>query len=120
MINKPKDLKKSYESFCDKCITSHNQLNNLCLSSIHKNVHYICNKCLKFPYIKFCKDIKHIRLTCSCFNNKKILIEELFKTNSIASSLSIFLSKTNLNINIENELICKDHNKNFKVFQNIF
>ena len=79
MINKPKDLKKSYESFCDKCITSHNQLNNLCLSSIHKNVHYICNKCLKFPYIKFCKDLKHLRLTCSCFNNKKILIKDYYK-----------------------------------------
>ncbi len=34
--------------------------------------HYFCTKCLKFPFIKCCKDRKNIRLTCSCFNNKKI------------------------------------------------
>jgi hypothetical protein len=59
-------------------------------------------------------------LTCSCFNNKKISIKELFIIDSIPSSLSIFLSKTNLNINIENELICKKHNKKFKGFSKFF
>ena len=34
--------------------------------------HYFCNKCHKFPFIKFCKDRKNVRFTCSCFNNKKI------------------------------------------------
>ena len=41
--------------------------------------HYLCTRCLKFPFIKFCKDRKHIRLTCSYFNNKKILIKDLFQ-----------------------------------------
>jgi len=78
--------------------------------------HYICNNCHKFPFIKFCKNRKSVRITCSCFNNKKISIEELFKLSSIKDSISIFLSETNLNKNIENELICKKHNKKFKGF----
>jgi hypothetical protein len=57
--------------------------------------HYFCNKCHMFPFIKFSKDRKSVRLTCSCFYNKKILIEEVFKIFSIESSLSIFLSKSN-------------------------
>ena len=82
--------------------------------------HYFCIKCHMFPFIKFNKDRKNVRLTCSCFNDKKMLIEEVFKIYSIESSLSIFLSKSNLNINIENELICKQHNKKFKGFSKYF
>ena len=67
--------------------------------------HYLCSQCLKFPYIKFCKDRKHIRLTCSCFNNKKILIKDLFEKNILS-----------IENNIENELKCKIHNKKFKGF----
>ena len=52
------------------------QLTNLEIGNIKNDrVHYLYTQCLKFPYIKFCKDRKHIRLTCSCFNNKKILIK---------------------------------------------
>ena len=100
-----------------------NELFNIDEEPINNNYndsHYFCNKCHKFPLIKFNKDRKNVKLTCSCFNNKKMIIEELFKTNSIASSLSIFLSKTNLNINIENELLCKDHNKKFQGFSKYF
>ena len=82
--------------------------------------HYFCIKCHMFPFIKFNEDRKSVRLTCSCFNDKKMLIEEVFKIYSIESSLSIFLSKSNLNINIENELICKEHNKKFKGFSKFF
>ena len=90
------------------------------INNNYNDSHYFCTKCHKFPLIKFEKDRKNIRLTCSCINNKKILIKELFKTYSIASSLSIFLSKTNLNINIEKELKCKEHDKNFKGFSKFF
>ena len=38
--------------------------------------HYFCSKWLKFPFIKFCKDRKNIRLTCSCFNWGFIFIWE--------------------------------------------
>ena len=50
--------------------------------NIIKN-HYLCTKCLKFPFIKFCKDKKYIRVTCSCFNNEKILIEDLLERNNL-------------------------------------
>ena len=100
-----------------------NKLFNTDEESINKNYndsHYFCTKCHMFPFIKFNKDRKNVRLTCSCFNNKKILIEEVFKIYSIESSLSIFLSKSNLNINIENEFKCKEHNKKFKGFSKYF
>ena len=61
---------------------TNNQLTNIEIETINNDRdHYLCTQCLKFPYIKFCKDRKHIRLTCSCFNNKKILIKDLFEKN---------------------------------------
>ena len=98
-------------------INSH--LFNLDIENIYNNRdHYLCTQCFKFPYIKFCKDRKHIRLTCSCFNNKKILIKDLFEKNILSienySNINL-LSTTDLNLNddIENELKCKKHNKIF-------
>ena len=54
--------------------------NNFTNMSIINNYidHYLCAQCLKFPYIKFCKDRKNIRLTFSCFNNRKFVIKVLF------------------------------------------
>jgi len=100
-----------------------NEIINSNIEPINNNYndsHYFCTNCYKFPFIKFKKDRKHIRVTCSCFINKKILIKEFLKKNNIASSLSIFLSKANLNINNENELRCKEHNKEFKGFSKFF
>ena len=103
---------------CDS--NNQEQLFNLDIESIsmQKRNHYFCNKCMKFPYIKFCKDRKTIRLTCSCFNNKKFLIKDLFSNN-------YFFSKENfLNINndlhIENILLCKKHHKKFIGFSRLF
>ena len=92
------------------------------INNNYNDSHYFCAKCHMFPFIEFNKDRKSVRLTCSCFDNKKMTIEEVFKLYSIESSLSIFLSKSNLNlnINIENELICKQHNKKFKGFSKYF
>jgi len=81
--------------------------------------HYFCTKCLKFPFIKFCKDRKNIRLTCSCINNKKILIEDLFsfesKYNLFIKDNNIFtttiISDKNNNEIIEKNSICNKHNK---------
>ena len=59
-----------------------NELFNTSIDSINNDFnynHYFCTKCNKFPFIKFCKDRKNVRMTCCCFNNKKITIEELFK-----------------------------------------
>ena len=105
------DYSKIYKQSTD------NNNTNLESKNIDYNFkHCFCPGCHKFPFIKFCKDRKNIRLTCSCFNNKKILIEELFKINSNKDNLSIFLSDNNSNINIENEFLCKEHKKKFKGF----
>ena len=86
--------------------------------------HYFCIKCLKFPFIKFCKDRRNIRLTCSCFNNKKILIEDLFSSENkynllIKNNNNIFTTiKSNENNNKINgsKFICKKHKKKFERF----
>ena len=103
---------------------TNNQLFNLDIENINNNKnHYLCSQCLKFPYIKFCKDKKHIRLTCSCFNNKKILIRDLFDKNILSidnNTNANFLSTTNSYDDVENELKCKKHNKKFESFSKIY
>ena len=72
------------------------QLFNQDIEPIYDNSnHYFCTECLKFPFIKFCKDRRNIRLTCSCMNNKKILIEDLFKFENILIKKIIFLQQLN-------------------------
>ena len=94
-------------------INSH--LSNLDIENINNNRdHYLCSHCHKFPYIKFSKNRKHIKLTCSCFNNKKILIKDIFGKNilSIENNSNInLLSTNNLNLkdDYENGLKCKEH-----------
>ena len=102
------------------------QLSNLDIENINNDRdHYLCTQCLKFPYIKFCKDRKHIRLTCSCFNNKKILIKDLFEKNilsiEINSNKNLLLTTTTLNDDdIENELKCREHYEKFEGFSKIY
>jgi len=100
------------------------QLFNIDIEPIYdKSNHYFCTKCLKFPFIKFCKDRRNIRLTCSCFNNKKILIEDLFsfesKYNLLIKNNNLFTTiksnKNNNEIN-ENNFICKEHLEKFEGF----
>ena len=85
--------------------------------SNNQNLHYLCNRCHKFPYIKFCKDRKYIRLTCSCNNNKKILINEFFNNYSSFANSSLNINDEN---DIEINLLCKKHKKKFKGFSKIF
>ena len=99
---------------------ANNQVNILDLSSINNmEYHYLCTKCLKFPYINFCKDKKFIRITCSCFNNKKILIKDYFKTHIENIIYKSFLISNN-NKDIEEELLCKLHKKKFQGFSKIY
>ena len=110
-----------------ECISqeTNNKLFHLDLGTINNIVnHYLCAQCFKFPFIKFCKDRKHIRLTCSCFNNKKILIKDLFEKNFLTienNNNTNLLSTTNLNLNdgIEDKLLCKKHTKKFIGFSKI-
>ena len=101
------------------------QLFNQNIETIYDNSnHYFCTECLKFPFIKFCKDRKNIRLTCSCINNKKILIEDLFsfesKYNLLIKKNNLFTTTINSNksINkiIKNNFICKEEKKKFVGF----
>jgi len=113
-----------YGSNLETSTNNNNEIFNTDIKSLKSDYdydnHYFCTKCHKFPFVKFCKNRKNVKITCSCFNNRTISIEEFFKMFSIEGSLSIFLSKSNLNINIENELICKKHNKTFKGFSKFF
>jgi len=112
-----------YDSNIEKSSDNINEIFNTNIDSIKNDYnynHYFCTKCYKFPFIKFCKDKKSVRLTCSCFNNKKILIEELFKIIYIKNSEAIILPESTLNIDIENHLICNMHNKKFKGFSKFF
>ena len=63
-----KDYSDFYGSFSNiptEKEDNESQLFNLDIETIYDNEsHYLCTKCLKFPFIKFCKDRKHIRLTC--------------------------------------------------------
>ena len=122
-VNNINSSNQFYGSFLEKFADNKNEIFTTNIETIKKDYndnHYFCKKCYKFPFIKFCKDKKNIKLTCSCFNNKKISIEELFKINSIEDSISIFLSEINLNINNESILICNEHNKKFKGFSKFF
>ena len=114
---------KFYDSSLEQSINNINEIFNTNIDSInndYKYNHYFCTKCYKFPFIRFCKDRKNVRMTCSCFNNKKLSIEELFKIIYIKNIEAIFLPESNLNINIENQLKCEEHNKKFKGFSKYF
>ena len=103
---------------------TNNQFPNLDIENINNNRnHYSCTQCFKFPYIKFCKDKKHVRLTCSCFNNEKILIKDLFEKNilSIENNSNInLLSTSNLKDNNEIEHKCKKHDEKFEGFSKFY
>ena len=93
-----------------------NEILKLDLEPIFESHHYLCPDCLKFPFIKFCKDRKNIRLTCSCINNKKILIKDfLHKINSFDyENSSLNIKNSNNNKNFKDELICSEHKKIFE------
>ena len=112
-----------YSSYLEQITENKNEIFNTKIDSIINDYnynHYFCTNCKIFPFIKFCKDRKNVRLTCSCYNNKKISIEELFKLIYIKNTRIIYLPETTLNLNIENQLICNKHKKNLKAFQNFF
>ena len=114
---------KFYGSYKEQL--ANNNIDIFCTSieSIMKNYNnnfIFCKQCKKFPFIKLCKNKKNIIFTCSCINNKKISIEELFNKVLIEDTLFNFMSDNSLNLNIGNELLCKKHSKIFKVFQNFF
>ena len=119
-MEKNNSIKKSTDFYGSNSSDNKSELFNTNIEVIYRDYsynHYFCTKCYKFPFLKFCKDRKNVKLTCSCFNNKKISIEELFKNIAIENSLLRFLSETNLNIeNNEDKLKCKEHNKEFKGF----
>jgi len=126
--SKDKDYSKFYDSNSNIHTSKRNnksQLFNTSTEPIYNNSnHYFCTKCLKFPFIKFCKDRRNIRLTCCCFNNKKILIEDLFsfenKYNLLIKNSNFFTTKVKSNKIIKkiinNNFLCKADKKKFESF----
>ena len=90
------------------------------IEKIENSSHYICTKCFKFPFIKFCKDRKHIRLTCSCFNNYKILIRDFFKENSLSMENLYQTNNSETNTIISHKLLCQKHQQKYKGFSYLF
>ena len=80
--------------------------------------HYLCRECHKFPLIDFCKDIKYIKYTCSCVNNKKTtikdFIDEIYENIFTLSSGSLLSSSQNIYNKIENikGLFCEQSYRN--------
>ena len=117
----PFSFNKFDDLYSEKLTDNKNGIFNTNIESIKNDYnHYFCTNCNKFPFIKFCKNRKNVRMTCSCFNNKKISIEELFKIIYIKKRRANILSESTLNINIENQLKCREHNKKFKGFSKFF
>ena len=83
------------------------------------NYHYLCPKCHIFPFIEFTKSKKYIIFTCFCYNNKEILIKDLFDENknyitiNNLSNTSILSSNNNIDYDNYEGLKCKEHNLNF-------
>ena len=62
MLENSKDLSKFYDSNSNITSQSKDNINKifqLNLEPILDSYHYICRNCLKFPFIKFCKDRKY-------------------------------------------------------------
>jgi len=100
-----------------------NELYNLYGKPINsiKN-HYLCTKCLIFPYIKFCKDKRYIRVTCSCFNNEKMLIKDLLERNNLSIEnyyKNFILEFDNKYIIKKNKFLCKKHKEKYIGFSKI-
>ena len=73
--------------------------------------HYLCPKCHKFPLIEFFKTRKSIQFTCSCYNNKKISIKDLFDKNNNNN----YITKNSLPNSCLLSTIIKSNNNGFYV-----
>ena len=127
--SKNQDLSKS-ESFFgsnfNQTNNSTNDINKQSFSNINPilkeedKYHYLCPKCYNFPLIEFFKSKKYIKFTCSCYNNKKILIKDLFDESNNYITINNLSCSSILSSNIikdnEEGLICKEHHKYFKYF----
>ena len=127
--SKNKDLSKS-ESFFgsnfNQTNNSTNDINKQSFSNINPilkeedKYHYLCPKCYNFPLIEFFKNKKYIKFTCSCYNNKKILIKDLFDESNNYITINNLSCSSILSSNIikdnEEGLICKEHHEYFKYF----
>ena len=83
--------------------------------------HYYCTGCNKFPIIELCKDMENVVITCSCFNNKKITIKELYNLINInINTTNFFSDSTPKSLNTDNILLCSEHQKPFKGFSQLF
>ena len=134
------DLKKGelyHDSYFDKQIhNSKNDVNNKSFSKdepiskgVHYYYHYLCPNWKIFPFIEFTNSKKYIIFSCSCYNNKEILIKDLLDvsnnyilTNDL-SNKNLFSLKSDdyerplmVKKGCYKELKCTKHNLNFEYF----
>ena len=87
-----------------------------------EDYHYLCRKCHIFPFIEFTKSKKNIKFTCLCYNNKEILIQDLFdksKNYITINSLSDTSFLSSINVGCYDNckgLKCIEHYSNFKYY----
>ena len=114
----------------EKTYTTGETLNNILSNLENINIHYLCPKCLNFPFIEFIDEIE-IKYNCGCSDRKehKLKIKDLFdpklnymiynniKNNDNAGE-TFFNNEENKdndddNINRDIDFKCKKH-KSFK------
>ena len=87
-----------------------------------RNYYYLCPKYHIFPFIEFNKSKKYIKFTCSCYNNKEILIKDLFDksknyiTINDLSNTSFLLSSNIIDYDNYEGFKCKEYNLNYKYY----
>ena len=124
-----KDLSKSESFFGSNFNQTNNSTNDINMQSFsyinpilkeEDKYHYLCPKCNKFPLIEFTQSTKYIKITCSCYNNKKFLIKDLFDESNNYILINNLSSSNILSSNIIKDnregFICKGHHKYFKYF----
>ena len=122
------NLNKNDSFYCSILNTENDTLTNNINKTIsnidpilkEEEYHYLCPKCNKFPFIEFSKSKKYVKLTCSCYNKKNILIKDLFDKSKNYMTIKEFSFLKNLYSNNNGEgLECKTHLKpdgKFKYF----
>lgn len=118
----------SYADFIDNNTTDNNFFNNdfdLTDDSLISGRTYQCPNCLQYPIIHYCDNI-NIEVTCTCYNKKRMTINEFldpignpFKSSLLSFSLYLedYIKKERKEYN-ESRNTCIIHKKKFKYYCN--
>jgi hypothetical protein len=103
---------------------THNNFFDLKDDSLIKDRTYKCPNCLQYPIIHYCDNID-IEVTCSCYNKKRMTIDEFlnpieksFNNNLLSFSLDREDSINKEKKNNKSKNKCPIHQKKFKYYCN--